>query len=114
MRTKWCKNQQEKFFRKPIIVIRQKGIDQKQLAIELNISPASVTHWIKGNKYPRIGKIEEIAEYFNVPMSRLTQDQDKEIQQDTLAAHLDGDFTEEELIEIRKYAELVRKAHRNN
>lgn len=47
-------------------------------------------------------------------MSRLTQDQDKEIQQDTLAAHLDGDFTEEELIEIRKYAELVRKAHRNN
>ena len=40
--------------------------------------------------------------------------EDKSLQQDTLAAHLDGEFTEEELVEIRKYAELVRKAHRNN
>ena len=108
------KSAREIFSENLLSLLDKKGIDQKQLAIELNISPASVTHWIKGNKYPRIGKIEEIAEYFNVPMSRLTQDQDKEIQQDTLAAHLDGDFTEEELAEIRKYAELVRKAHRNN
>lgn len=108
------KSAREIFSENLLSLLDKKGIDQKQLAIELNISPASVTHWIKGNKYPRIGKIEEIAEYFNVPMSRLTQDQDKELQQDTLAAHLDGDFTEEELAEIRKYAELVRKAHRNN
>lgn len=108
------KSAREIFSENLLSLLDKRGIDQKQLAIELNISPASVTHWIKGNKYPRIGKIEEIAEYFNVPMSRLTQDQDKELQQDTLAAHLDGDFTEEELIEIRKYAELVRKAHRNN
>ncbi|MBI5972177.1 helix-turn-helix domain-containing protein [Staphylococcus caledonicus] len=108
------KSAREIFSENLLSLLDKKGIDQKQLAIELNISPASVTHWIKGNKYPRIGKIEEIAEYFNVPMSRLTQDQDKEMQQDTLAAHLDGDFTEEELAEIRKYAELIRKAHRNN
>ncbi|MBC3134611.1 helix-turn-helix domain-containing protein [Staphylococcus warneri] len=108
------KSAREIFSENLLSLLDKRGIDQKQLAIELNISPASVTHWIKGNKYPRIGKIEEIAEYFNVPMSRLTQDQDKELQQDTLAAHLDGDFTEEELAEIRKYAELVRKAHRNN
>lgn len=108
------KSAREIFSENLLSLLDKKGIDQKQLAIELNISPASVTHWIKGNKYPRIGKIEEIAEYFNVPMSRLTQDQDKTLQQDTLAAHLDGDFTEEELAEIRKYAELVRKAHRNN
>ncbi|MBJ6289184.1 helix-turn-helix transcriptional regulator [Staphylococcus aureus] len=107
------KSAREIFSENLVSLLNKKGIDQKQLAIELNISPASVTHWIKGNKYPRIGKIEEIAEYFNVPMSRLTQDQDKILQQDTIAAHLDGDFTEEELIEIRKYAELIRKAHRN-
>ncbi|HDZ8687111.1 helix-turn-helix transcriptional regulator [Staphylococcus aureus] len=107
------KSAREIFSENLVSLLNKKGIDQKQLAMELNISPASVTHWIKGNKYPRIGKIEEIAEYFNVPMSRLTQDQDKILQQDTIAAHLDGDFTEEELIEIRKYAELVRKAHRN-
>ncbi|HDG7269567.1 TPA: helix-turn-helix transcriptional regulator [Staphylococcus aureus] len=97
-------------------LLHQKGIDQKQLAMDLNISPASVTHWIKENKYPRIGKIEEIAEYFNVPMSRLTQDKDKieeQPQQDTLAAHLDGDYTEEELQEILEYAKFVKQKHRN-
>ncbi|MDY4021491.1 XRE family transcriptional regulator [Staphylococcus chromogenes] len=94
-------------------LLHQKGIDQKQLAMDLNISPASVTHWIKENKYPRIGKIEEIAEYFNVPMSRLTQDQNKpeeQTTQDTLAAHLDGDYTEDELAKIREFAEMVRKS----
>ncbi|UFA56447.1 helix-turn-helix domain-containing protein [Staphylococcus aureus] len=107
------KSAREIFSENLLSLLNKKGIDQKQLATDLNISPASVTHWIKGNKYPRIGRIEELAEYFNVPMSRLTQNQDKDEQQDTIAAHLDGDFTEEELIEIRKYAELVRKAHRN-
>ncbi|MCE4965270.1 XRE family transcriptional regulator [Staphylococcus chromogenes] len=34
-------------------------------------------------------------------------------QQDTLAAHLDGDFTEEELQEILEYAEFVKQKHRN-
>ncbi|HCX3193310.1 TPA: helix-turn-helix transcriptional regulator [Staphylococcus aureus] len=107
------KSAREIFSENLLSLLNKKGIDQKQLATDLNISPASVTHWIKGNKYPRIGRIEELAEYFNVPMSRLTQNQGKDEQQDTIAAHLDGDFTEEELIEIRKYAELVRKAHRN-
>ncbi|MTV23767.1 helix-turn-helix domain-containing protein [Staphylococcus delphini] len=92
-------------------LLHQKGIDQKQLAMDLNISPASVTHWIKENKYPRIGKIEEIAEYFNVPMSRLTQDQDKkeEQQEDTIAAHANKDeFTQEEWDEIERFIQWVR------
>ncbi|HIW39052.1 helix-turn-helix transcriptional regulator [Staphylococcus gallinarum] len=92
-------------------LLHQKGIDQKQLAMDLGISPASVTHWIKENKYPRIGKIEEIAEYFNVPMSRLTQDQSKtEInQQDTIAAHFDKDgLTEDEIEEVNKFIEWVK------
>ncbi|EGQ1623596.1 helix-turn-helix transcriptional regulator [Staphylococcus pseudintermedius] len=91
-------------------LLHQKGIDQKQLAIDLNISPASVTHWIKENKYPRIGKIEEIAEYFDVPMSRLTQDQEKkEKHQETIAAHFDKeDLTEEEMEEVRQFIEFIK------
>ncbi|MCE5580707.1 helix-turn-helix transcriptional regulator [Staphylococcus pseudintermedius] len=91
-------------------LLHQKGIDQKQLAIDLNISPASVTHWIKENKYPRIGKIEEIAEYFDVPLSRLTQDQEKkEEHQETIAAHFDKeDLTEEEMEEVRQFIEFIK------
>lgn len=92
-------------------LLHQKGIDQKQLAMDLGISPASVTHWIKENKYPRIGKIEEIAEYFNVPMSRLTQDQSKieSNQQDTIAAHFDKeDLTEDEMKEVQDFINYLK------
>ena len=92
-------------------LLHQKGIDQKQLAMDLGISAASVTHWIKGNKYPRIGKIEEIAEYFNVPMSRLTEDQHKaeSKNQDTIAAHFDKeDLTDEEKQEVQDFINYLK------
>lgn len=96
-------------------LLHQKGIDQKQLALDLNISPASVTHWIKENKYPRISRIEEIAEYFDVPMSRLTEDQNKVEEQDTIAAHFDKDnLTEEEMDEVRQFIDIIKNRKRNN
>ena len=93
--------------------MKERNIDQKELAEAIGVTQPTVSNWIQQTKYPRIKRIQQLADYFNVPKSRITEGE-KEIQQDTLAAHLDGDFTEEELAEIRKYAELVRKAHRNN
>ena len=94
-------------------LMKERNIDQKELAEAIGVTQPTVSNWIQQTKYPRIKRIQQLADYFNVPKSRITEGE-KEIQQDTLAAHLDGDFTEEELAEIRKYAELVRKAHRNN
>lgn len=94
-------------------LMKERNIDQKELAEAIGVTQPTVSNWIQQTKYPRIKRIQQLADYFNVPKSRITKGE-KEIQQDTLAAHLDGDFTEEELAEIRKYAELVRKAHRNN
>lgn len=94
-------------------LMKERNIDQKELAEAIGVTQPTVSNWIQQTKYPRIKRIQQLADYFNVPKSRITEGE-KEIQQDTLAAHLDGDFTEEELSEIRKYAELVRKAHRNN
>ena len=82
------------------------------MAKDLDLKESTVSSWINAVKYPRRDKIELLADYFGVMPSDITED--KSLQQDTLAAHLDGEFTEEELVEIRKYAELVRKAHRNN
>ena len=93
--------------------MKERNIDQKELAEAIGVTQPTVSNWIQQTKYPRIKRIQQLADYFNVSKSRITEGK-KEIQQDTLAAHLDGDFTEEELAEIRKYAELVRKAHRNN
>lgn len=92
-------------------LLERKGKTQTDMAKDLDLRQSTVSSWINAVKYPRRDKIELLADYFGVMPSDITED--KSIQQDTLAAHLDGDFTEEELHEIRKYAELVRKAHRN-
>ncbi|WP_213407632.1 helix-turn-helix domain-containing protein [Staphylococcus pettenkoferi] len=93
-------------------LMKENNITQVELSEAIGVSQSTISNWLKEVKYPRISKVQELANYFNVPKSRITED--KTLQQDTIAAHLDGDFTEEELEEIRKYAELVRKAHRNN
>ena len=93
-------------------LLERKGKTQTDMAKDLDLKESKVSSWINAVKYPRRDKVELLADYFGVMPSDITED--KSLQQDTLAAHLDGEFTEEELVEIRKYAELVRKAHRNN
>ncbi|MGC7665143.1 helix-turn-helix domain-containing protein [Staphylococcus epidermidis] len=93
-------------------LLERKGKTQTDMAKDLDLKESTVSSWINAVKYPRRDKVELLADYFGVMPSDITED--KSLQQDTLAAHLDGEFTEEELVEIRKYAELVRKAHRNN
>ncbi|MEK4181758.1 XRE family transcriptional regulator [Aeribacillus sp. FSL K6-1121] len=56
-------------------LIKERGIDQRALAAYLNVSDATVSYWINGDKYPRIDKIQKIADFFNVPKSRLTEEQ---------------------------------------
>ncbi len=56
-------------------LLNEKGIDQSVLADYLGVSNASVSYWIKGEKYPRIDKIQKIADFFNIPKSHLTEEQ---------------------------------------
>lgn len=51
-----------------------KGISQKELAEIVGVSPTAVNEWIKAKKYPRIDKIEIMANYFNVLKSDLIED----------------------------------------
>jgi transcriptional regulator with XRE-family HTH domain len=91
--------------------MHDKSVTQQQLSEALGVSQSTISNWLREEKYPRIQHIQQLADFFNVPKSSLTEE--KISKQDNLAAHLDGDFTEEELIKIREYAEMVRKAHRN-
>lgn len=54
--------------------LSKSGMEQSELAEKLNVSQSSVSHWINGNKYPRIDTIEKIAELFNVNKSDITDD----------------------------------------
>lgn len=56
-------------------LIASRGIDQREFAAQLGVSDSSVSQWLSGDKYPRIDKIQKMADFFNVPKSRITEEQ---------------------------------------
>ena len=44
----------------------KKGIQAKQLALEIGVSPATVSDWEHGRKNPTGSRLKKLAEYFNV------------------------------------------------
>ena len=44
----------------------KKGIQAKQLAIEIGVSPATVSDWEHGRKNPTGERLKKLADYFNV------------------------------------------------
>ena len=53
---------------------------QKELAEILNVSTSSVNDWILAKKYPRIDKIEIMANYFGILKSDLIEDKEKPVE----------------------------------
>lgn len=51
-----------------------KRIDRAKLSSDLNISYTTVSDWINGKTYPRIDKIEMLANYFGITKSQLVED----------------------------------------
>lgn len=49
------------------------GITRKKLSADLDISYTTLTDWIKGKTYPRIDKIEMLANYFKISKSDLVE-----------------------------------------
>lgn len=51
-----------------------RGIDRNRLCADLGFKYTTLTDWLKGNTYPRIDKIEMMANYFGVEKSDLIED----------------------------------------
>lgn len=50
-----------------------RGIDRNKICSDLGFKYTTFTDWVKGNTYPRIDKIEMMANYFGVPKSELVE-----------------------------------------
>lgn len=50
------------------------GKDRKSIADDLDFPYSTVTEWVNGKKYPRIDRIEKMAEYFGISKSDLIED----------------------------------------
>ena len=47
---------------------------QKDVALAIGVTPASLNEWLKGRKYPRIDTIELLATYFGILKSDLIEE----------------------------------------
>ena len=101
-------------------LISMTGINQAELADHLNIPRSTMSNWIKGNTYPRIDKIQAIANYFGVMKSDLTEDKKVEYRFDyeskellrgeirvpllnVSAGGMETDYMDEEVVEAPYY-----------
>ena len=55
----------------------QKGVTNQQLCDALDFKYTTFMDWIKGVTYPRIGKIEAMANYFGCEKSDLIEEKEK-------------------------------------
>lgn len=96
-----------------------KNLTYRELADELNkrynvkFSKSTIQRWEEGKSSPSIDHASAIAHYFDVRLEQLTGLEDIEIKNEssddyTLAAHIDDDVTEEELIEIQRYIDYIK------
>lgn len=58
--------------------IEKSGKDRKTLADIWGFPYSTVTDWINGNKYPRIDRIEVMADYFGILKSDLIEEKTEE------------------------------------
>lgn len=93
--------------------MHQKGVSRTQLANDLNVKYTTLTDWVKGNTYPRIDKIEMMANYFGITKADLVEKPHKENKAaETIAAHIDDDTPEEERQQIINFIENLKKARK--
>lgn len=60
--------------------MKTNGIDRYKLCDDLGFKYSTVSEWLNGKKYPRIDKIEMIANYFHIKKSDLIEKHDREHQ----------------------------------
>ncbi|MFJ7951287.1 LexA family protein [Lysinibacillus sp. NPDC096418] len=55
--------------------LNKKGLNQTDMARDLNIPETTVSNWMKASTYPRPDKLQLMADYFKIKRSDLTEEQ---------------------------------------
>lgn len=83
-------------------IMQKHGKTQGDLVKDLNFRQATVSDWLNGKKYPRMDKIEKLANYFDVSINELL------LQSVTAPAPASPSLslTQQEETHIKKYRQL--------
>lgn len=88
----------------------KKNLSQKEVAEKIGVAKSTYSLYESGNREPNVDTIKKIADVLDVSADKLLGLETDDI---TLAAHFDGDeYTEEELNEIRQFAEFVKNRNK--
>ena len=66
----------EIFAKNLIFYMNKHNIDRNRLCADLGFKYSTVSEWLAGNKYPRIDKVEMLANYFNIQKSDLIEERE--------------------------------------
>ena len=69
----------EVFAKNLAFYVARSGRDQREIAETVGVAASTFNEWVKGKKYPRIDKIEMLANYFGVLKSDLIEDSDAKV-----------------------------------
>ena len=90
--------------------IESRGIGQKELAEIIGVSITSVNDWVNGKKFPRIDKIEMLADYFGILKSDLIEDKRMKEQPEEMAILAASIMRNPDLlVMIQKFQKLSEK-----
>lgn len=88
----------------------RRNMSQKEVAEGIGVAKSTYSLYESGNREPNVPTIKKIADFLNVSADDLLGINDEP---QTIAAHFDGDeYTEEELEEIKQFAEFVKNKRR--
>ncbi|EHC6275942.1 helix-turn-helix transcriptional regulator [Listeria monocytogenes serotype 1/2b] len=82
-------------------------LTQDQLASKVGITRDTLANYETGRREPDFATLKNIANYFEVSTDFLLGREEFD-NSDLFAAHIEGDLTEEERIEIEKYLRFIR------
>ena len=60
-------------------LMKENNIDRKKISNDLNVKYTTLSDWINAKTYPRIDKIELLADYFNVTKADLVEDKERQV-----------------------------------
>ena len=84
----------------------RKNMTQKDVADNIGVAKSTYSLYESGNREPNVQTIKKLADLLNVSAADLLGLNQAPT---TIAAHFDGDdFTEDELEDIRAYADFVK------
>ena len=81
------------------------GIDRKKLCDDLGLKYTTVAEWLQGGAYPRIDKIELMANYFGCSKADLVEESSSDLDDLT---RMYNTMNEKQKQRILEYARLIR------